>query len=75
MKMILKKSCVSKIVLIMKLFLQTFCKKNLIFFIIILVLYSQLSRLIVFYYHKALNTCLSTILYGNNAFRMDTDWN
>ena len=73
MNIILKEICVSKIVLMMKLFLWMFCEKFLISFKIMLECCSQLNKLIAFYYHKALDTFWSAILYWSDASRKDID--
>ena len=74
-KTILNEICVLQIVLIMKSFLQMFCKKNLIFFKIMLECHSQLNKLIVFCYHEVLDISWSAILCWNDASRKNTDLN
>ena len=55
MKMISKEICISKIVLIMKLFLQMFWEKFLISFKIMIGCHPQLNKSIAFCCHKSLN--------------------
>ena len=63
MNIISKSLCASKIVLVSKLFLQTFWEKILISFIIIPEYYSWLSKLTCFYYPGFSDTSSSAILY------------
>ena len=70
-KIISKESCISKIVLIMKLFLQIFCENILISLTIMLSSYPQLNKSIVFYIHKAPDTLSNAISYWSGASRKD----
>ena len=62
MKMIYE-ICVSRIILMMKLFLQTFREKILSLFKIMLGYYSQLNKLTASCCHRVLDTFWYTILY------------
>ena len=75
MKMIPYKICISRIILIMKLFLQIFWEKILSLFKIILGYCSQLYKLTTSCCHRVLDTFWHATLYWNNVFRMNIDLN
>jgi len=63
MKIISKSLCTSKIVLVNKLFLCTFCENILISFIIMLEGRSWLSKSIAFWFSEVLDISWNTIPY------------
>ena len=73
MKIISKSLLVSKIVLVKILFFQTFYEKSLMFLIIILESYLQLSELNFSWFYGFLGTFLYAILYWTSFFRTDID--
>ena len=75
MKMISKDPCISKIVLMKKLFFQMFWQKILISFIIILESYSHLNESTIFYFHKVLDTFSNATSYWSDASKRAIGWN
>ena len=75
MKIILNSLYDSKIVLVSNLFFQMFCNKILVFLIIILNYHSQLSKLIVFWLLRVLDTSLNATLYWSNVSRKNISSN
>jgi len=75
MKIILNSLYDSKIVLVSNLFFQMFYNKILVFLIIILDYHSQLSKLIVFWLLRVLDTSLNATLYWSNVSRKNISSN
>ena len=73
-KMISKDSCISKIVLMTKLFFRIFWEKILISFIIMLESHLHLNELTVFYFCEVLDTFLSVTSCWSSAFRKNIGW-
>ena len=73
MKIILKEICISKIVLMIKLFFWTFWKNILISFKIMLGCHSWLNELIAFYCCEALDTFLHATLCWSSASKRSID--